>query len=78
MKYAQWQNGKIVGDCKWPNRLTDQTPVDENSPEWIEYLNRQPEKKIDIKLTESEKIKLIDFYQLHRVITADRATELKG
>ena len=74
------KNGKIVGDCTYPNQLTDDTPIDERSAEWLEYLNRKPEKKLSIDglLTEAEKLKLIDYCVTNKIITPERASEIKG
>lgn len=79
--YAQWQDGKIVGHCRWPNEITDQTPVDETCPEWIEYLNRKPPNgkiRIESNLTEDEKSLLIDFYVSNKIISGERAKQMKG
>ena len=76
--YAQWSDGKIVGDCTYPNRLTEQTPVNKNSQEWIDYMSKVPARKGSIDLTEQEKAALIDFYEANKIISTGRARSLRG
>lgn len=79
MRFVQRINGKIVGDSTHPNRLTDQYSVDESSEEWSEYINVQKPKRIslDSTLSDEEKIKLLEFYALNNIITAERVAELR-
>lgn len=80
MVYPQRKAGEIVGFTKWPSSFTDNTPIDVNSTEFQDFLNK-PKPKIAhaIKgLTEGEHIKLIDFIQTNGIVTAARAKKLKG
>ena len=69
------QSNKVKTACLWPQGNARE-PLPEDAPEVIEFRTRKL--AINIKLTEAEKIKLIDFYVTNRIITPERATELKG
>jgi hypothetical protein len=79
MRFVQRINGKIVGDSTHPNKLTDQYAVDESSEEWSEYMSAQKPKRIslDFTLSDEEKIKLLEFYALNNIITAERVAQLR-
>jgi len=78
--YPQRKNGKIVGFTRWPNKKSLNTPVDVESGEFKDFLNRPLGEKLVAapRLTCSENIALIDFYLKNSVITTARANELKG
>jgi hypothetical protein len=79
MIYPQRKNGEIIGFARWPNRQTDKTPIEEDSAEFQEFLNRPKPKKPGIEgMTNPERIKLIDFLQTNSIVTAARANKLKG
>ena len=64
-KYAQRESGeRIIGFTNNPNQLTDTTPVDENSQEWIDYINSG---------SDTENQKLIN--ELERSVTSRRLRE---
>ena len=49
-KYPVRNNGQIVGYVLKPNGESDQEPIDENSQEWLDFLNYVSDAKIASKL----------------------------
>ena len=79
MIYPQRKSGVIIGFTRHKNRLTDNTPIPEESGEFQEFLNRGPDKSINLgAMTEPEKVLLIDFMKANGILTTARANKLKG
>jgi len=72
--------GNIKGSYANPNSITDQSPIDENSQEWLDHIAPKIEEiPFDISdLTKSERAKLIDFLKTSGIITTARANTFKN
>ena len=69
------KSGNIKGVYAWPNKKAkEELPAD--SADVQSFKNRL--RPLSINLTESENIKLIDFYQANKIITAARAAKMRG